>query len=93
MKVACCTHFRSPSDDQSLLCFYVGLGTLVVCLIVIGGRRGGSVVGGSDLAPEGREFEPWPVYPHCVLRQNTVPLPTQVYKWESANCLAVFPVY
>ena len=24
-----------------------------------------------DLGPEGREFEPWPVHPRCVLRQNT----------------------
>ena len=24
------------------------------------GGRGGSVVGASDLGPEGREFEPWP---------------------------------
>ena len=32
---------------------------------------GGSVVSASDLGPEGREFEPWPVHPRCVLRQNT----------------------
>ena len=25
----------------------------------------------SDLGPEGREFEPWPVRLRCVLRQNT----------------------
>ena len=25
----------------------------------------------SDLRPEGREFEPWPLHPRCVLRQNT----------------------
>ena len=35
------------------------------------GRRGGSVVYASDLGPEGREFEPWPVHPRCVVRQNT----------------------
>ena len=34
-------------------------------------RRGGSVVSASDLGPEGRELEPWPVHPRCVLRQNT----------------------
>ena len=34
-------------------------------------RRGGSVVSASDLGPEGREFEPWPVHPRCVLRQKT----------------------
>ena len=34
-------------------------------------KRGGSVVSASDLGPEGREFEPWPVQPSCVLRQNT----------------------
>ena len=34
-------------------------------------RRGGSVVSASGVGPEGREFEPWPVHPHCVLRQNT----------------------
>ena len=33
--------------------------------------KGGSVVSVSDLGPEGREFEPWPVHPRCVLRQNT----------------------
>ena len=32
---------------------------------------GGSVVSASDLGPEGREFEPGPVHPRCVLRQNT----------------------
>ena len=31
------------------------------------------MVGASDLGPEGREFEPWPVHSHCVLRQNTDP--------------------
>ena len=36
-----------------------------------GGRRGGSVVSASDLGPEGREFEPRPVHPRCVLRENT----------------------
>ena len=35
------------------------------------GRRGGLVVSASDLRPEVREFKPWPVYSHCVLRQNT----------------------
>ena len=35
-----------------------------------GGRRGGSVVSASDLGPEGREFEPWPVHPRCVLSMN-----------------------
>ena len=35
------------------------------------GRRGGSVVSASDMGPEGREFEPWPVHLRCVLRQNT----------------------
>ena len=35
------------------------------------GRRGGSVVSASDLGSEGREFEPWPVHPGCVLRRNT----------------------
>ena len=25
----------------------------------------------SDLGPSGGEFEPWPVHPRCVLRQNT----------------------
>ena len=35
------------------------------------GRRGGSVVGASYLGPEGREFEPWPLHPRCVLRHNT----------------------
>ena len=34
------------------------------------GRHGASVVSASDLGPEGREFEPWPVYPRCVLRQS-----------------------
>ena len=29
------------------------------------------MVGASDLGPEGREFEPWPVHPRCVFRQNT----------------------
>ena len=41
---------------------------------MIGSRRGGSVVSvvsASDLKPEGREFEPSPVHPRCVLRQNT----------------------
>ena len=46
------------------------------------------MVSASDLGPEGREFEPWPVHPRCVLRQNTltVPLSIQVYQWEPANC-------
>ena len=35
------------------------------------GRCGGSVVGVSDLGPEGPELEPWPVHPRYVLRQNT----------------------
>ena len=37
------------------------------------------MVSASDLGPEGREFEPWPVEssspghgPRCVLRQNTL---------------------
>ena len=34
------------------------------------GRRCGSVVGASDLGPEGLQFEPWPVRLRCVLRQN-----------------------
>ena len=29
------------------------------------------MVSSSDLGPEGREFEPWPMHPRCVLRQNT----------------------
>ena len=29
------------------------------------------MVSASDLGPEGREFEPRPVHPRCVLRQNT----------------------
>ena len=29
------------------------------------------MVTASDLGPEGRDFEPWPVHPRCVLRQNT----------------------
>ena len=29
------------------------------------------MVGASDLGPEGREFDPQPVHPGCVLRQNT----------------------
>ena len=29
------------------------------------------LISASDLGPEGREFEPWPVHPRCVLRQNT----------------------
>ena len=33
------------------------------------------MVGASDLRPEGREFEPWPVHPRCVLRQNTLQNP------------------
>ena len=40
------------------------------------------MVSASDLGPEGREFEPWPVR-----RQNTVPLSNLVCKWEPANCL------
>ena len=28
------------------------------------------MVSASDLGPEGLEFEPWPVHPRCVLRQN-----------------------
>ena len=40
-------------------------------LVLSTGRRGGSVVSASDLKPEGREFEPWPVHLRCVLRQNT----------------------
>ena len=32
------------------------------------GRCGVSVVSASNLGPEGREFKPWPVHPHCVLR-------------------------
>ena len=47
------------------------------------------MVSASDLGLKGREFEPWPVHPRCVLRQNTltltVPLSSQVYKWEPAN--------
>ena len=35
------------------------------------GRHGSSVVIVSELGPEGREFEPWPVDPRCVLTQNT----------------------
>ena len=35
------------------------------------GKGGGLVVSAWDLRPEGREFEPWPVHPRCVLRQNT----------------------
>ena len=38
---------------------------------LICGRCGDSVVSVSDLGPEGQEFKPWPVHPHCVLRQNT----------------------
>ena len=30
------------------------------------------MVGASDLGPEGREFEPWPVHPRCVLSQITL---------------------
>ena len=41
------------------------------CVLYSSGKRGGSVVSASDLGPEGREFEPWPVHPRCVLRQNT----------------------
>ena len=33
-------------------------------------RRGGSVLGASDLGFEGLELEPWPVRLRCVLRQN-----------------------
>ena len=29
------------------------------------------MVSASDLGSEGREFEPWPVHPRCVLRQST----------------------
>ena len=35
------------------------------------GRRGGSVVSASHLGPEGRGFEPWPVYPRSILEQKT----------------------
>ena len=35
------------------------------------GRRGDSLVSALDLEPEGQEFEPWPVHPRYVLRQNT----------------------
>ena len=44
---------------------------LVVVVVVVSGRCGGSVVSVLDLGLEGREFEPWPVNPHCVPRQNT----------------------
>ena len=30
------------------------------------------MVGASDLGPEGREFEPWPVHRRCVLRQSSL---------------------
>ena len=43
----------------------------VSCQLSRSRRRGDSVVGASDLGTEGREFEPWPVHPRCVLRQNT----------------------
>ena len=29
------------------------------------------VVSASDLGPGGQEFEPWPVHPRSVLRQNS----------------------
>ena len=29
------------------------------------------MVSATDLGPDSREFEPWPVHPRCVLRQNT----------------------
>ena len=32
------------------------------------------MVSASDLEPEGREFEPWPVHPRRVLRRNTTTL-------------------
>ena len=34
---------------------------------VVSGKHGGSLVSESDLGPEGQEFEPWLVYPCCVL--------------------------
>ena len=45
------------------------------------------MVSASDLIPEGREFEPWPVYPCCVLRQNTkLSQCLSPSRWETANC-------
>ena len=40
-------------------------------LVTLGGKRDGSVVGASDLGPEGQELKPWLVHLHCALRQNT----------------------
>ena len=39
--------------------------------LVYWGSRDGLAVCASDLGPEGREFEPWPLHPRCVLRQDT----------------------
>ena len=53
--------------DPSILCRFLGNFNKSIYLL----RRGGSVLSASDLGPEGQEFEPWPVHPRCVLRQNT----------------------
>ena len=45
------------------------------------------MVSASDVGPEGRELEPWPVHPCCDLRQNNRP-----YSLVAAN-LKLFCMY
>ena len=59
------TEHQSTSPDNKE-CFPL------FALDILRGKRGdGSMVSSLDLGPEEREFEPWPVHPRCVLRQNT----------------------
>ena len=70
-KVSSLLHDISNNSHRRILILYCLFKLYFTDEGETGGSRGGSVVSASDFEPEGREFEPCPVHPRCVLRQNT----------------------